>query len=91
MHAVSLKEEQKGPKGHQVEPTLRIKTRDSFGMIGSTAQNHKSQLPTEPKKDSWIWRTGPMGRSKMTEKEVDEWFQKGVPHLSILMECMIIT
>jgi hypothetical protein len=31
----------------------------------------------DSKEDSWIWRVGPVGKSKMTDKDVEEWFRKG--------------
>lgn len=28
------------------------------------------------KKDSWIWQASPMGKNKMLEKDVGEWYEK---------------
>jgi hypothetical protein len=34
-----------------------------------------TDLP-DTNKDSWIWQMGPAGKGKMSEKEVEEWYEK---------------
>ena len=45
------------------------------GGAGTLDQGEATYV--KAKEDSWIWRTNPVGQGKMTEQEVEEWFQKG--------------
>src|SRR5580698_5621761 len=39
-------------------------------------QKLDTNSPDTTKEDSWIWRTGPVGKGKMSEKDVAEWYEK---------------
>jgi hypothetical protein len=51
---------------------------DVIRSVDTAIQGNQHIQPSASRpKDSWIWRTDPVNKGKMTEQEIEEWFQKG--------------